>query len=247
MKGGINKQLIKVLEVEGVGCESKARYDELLYHVILVKVGCDVEGVTVSELIRFLSKFYRGVKKNTLVRRVHRVLDRLQDEGLVFTEVVGRYRFVRLTLAGWREFRQAVDLIKSVISTKPGGVGLSKASLTTTLTSSGVSGGESGASDSECEGEDGSKGPLREVPLSRRARKALEELVEKYEEKVMFLRQIPKFRASYDWWRIARVLYTKDLDKITEFDKERLGITFEAWKDEVKGKVLVFLMKRITW
>jgi hypothetical protein len=110
LKGGINKQLIKVLEVEGVGCESKARYDELLYHVILVKVGCDVDGVTVSQLVRFLSKFYRDVKKDTLVRKVHRVLDRLEAEGLVFTEVVGRYRFVRLTLAGWRELGRAVDL-----------------------------------------------------------------------------------------------------------------------------------------
>ena len=78
--------------------------------IVLVKVGCDVDGVTVSQLVRFLSKFYRDVKKDTLVRKVHRVLDRLEAEGLVFTEVVGRYRFVRLTLAGWRELGRAVDL-----------------------------------------------------------------------------------------------------------------------------------------
>ncbi len=192
--------------------------------IVLVKVGCDVDGVTVTQLVRFLGRFYRGVKRDTLVRKVHRVLDRLQDEGLVFTEVVGRYRFVRLTLAGWKEFRRAVDLIRSIISTKP-------VSSKATLTTSGVS----GAGDGECEG------PLKEVPLDRGARKALEELVEEYEDRIMFLRQIPKFRASYDWWRIARVLYTKDLDKITEFDKERLGVTFEAWKDEAKEKVLVFL------
>jgi len=198
---------------------------------ILVKVGCSIEGVAVTQLVRFLSRFYRGVKRGTLIRRVHRILDELEAEGLVFTEVVGRYRFVRLTLAGWRELVWAVDLIKDVISTKLVGSGGLKTTLTTTLMS-----GRSGASDSE-----GKEGPLKEVPLDRKARKALEELVEEYEDRIMFLRQIPKFRASYDWWVVARTLYTKDLDKITEFDKERLGLTFEAWKDEAEEKVIVFL------
>jgi 2-C-methyl-D-erythritol 4-phosphate cytidylyltransferase len=37
------------------------------------------------------------------------------------------------------------------------------------------------------------------------------------------------------------VLYTKDLNRITEFGKERLGLTFETWKEDVKDKVLVFI------
>jgi len=36
-------------------------------------------------------------------------------------------------------------------------------------------------------------------------------------------------------------IYTKDLDIIMEFDKEKLGLTFEAWKEETKDMVLVFL------
>jgi len=148
-------------------------------------------------------------------------------------------------------------LIRSVISTKPGGCRSSNTTLTTVLTV-----GRSEASGSECEGvssvSDGANGnsnngvdngvngsaevgPLKEVPLSRGARKALEELLEEYEGREYRFSFIPKFRASQDWWKVARVLYTKDLDRITEFDKERLGLTFEAWKDEAKEKVLVFL------
>ena len=115
LKGCINNLLIKLLECErGAVKNSEVKCynhdNTLLYIVTLVKVGCDVDGVTVSQLVRFLGRFYRDVKRDTLVRKVHRVLDRLEAEGLVFTEVVGRYRFVRLTLAGWRELGRAVDL-----------------------------------------------------------------------------------------------------------------------------------------
>ncbi|WP_457549804.1 hypothetical protein [Archaeoglobus sp.] len=89
--------------------------------------------------------------------------------------------------------------------------------------------------------KESSKASLKGKPLSRAEWKVLKDLIEEFEDSRMALRQIPNFRASYDWWLVAKTLYTKDLDKITEFDKERLGLTFEAWKEEVKDKVLVFL------
>lgn len=83
------------------------KWDGLL---ILVKLGCTITGLTAPHLVRFLRRYYRGLSKEALIRRVHRALDRLEAKGLVTTEVVGKYRFARLTGEGLRLFWVAVDL-----------------------------------------------------------------------------------------------------------------------------------------
>ena len=63
-------------------------------------------------MVRFLKKFYKCLSKQALIRRVHRVLDRLEAKGLVKTEVIGSYRFARLTERGLKAIPEAVDSIK---------------------------------------------------------------------------------------------------------------------------------------
>ena len=85
------------------------RVDEAL---ILVKLRGEFSGLVVPYLVRFFKKFYRHLSKPALIRRVHRALDRLKDKGLINSEVIGTYRFVKLTEAGYRAIPEAVDLIR---------------------------------------------------------------------------------------------------------------------------------------
>ena len=82
-----------------IGCidldQKKVSDGEVDQALILVKLRGDYSGLTVPQLIRFLEKFYRSLSKQALIRRVHRALDRLENEGLVKTEVIGSYRFAR--------------------------------------------------------------------------------------------------------------------------------------------------------
>ena len=60
------------------------KWDELLIHV---KLGSTITGITVPHLVRFLRRYYRGLSKDALIRRVHRALDRLETEGLVNNKI----------------------------------------------------------------------------------------------------------------------------------------------------------------
>ena len=235
-------------------------WTKLLRLLIFVKIGCEVTGVTVPHLVRFLKRYYRGLSKDALIRRVHRALDRLETEGLVTTEVVGRYRFARLTGAGFRELGRVVDLIKCLTSTKPtletvlddyfdgkvksgskargGGVGNDQSrgegSGVGSVQSRGVVSGE---------GSEQSRGEVKDIGIviDRATRRAMKAVLKEFEERRALLRLIPSYRASKDWWIIAREIYTKPLDRVTDFDRERLGLTFEAWKEVVRDRVLLFL------
>ncbi len=52
---------------------------------------------------------------------------------------------------------------------------------------------------------------------------------------------LPNYRASQEWWDVARRLLIKPPVEYTEFDKEYLELSFETWRDNVKEKVLVFV------
>ena len=55
--------------------------------LIHVKLGSTITGITVPHLVRFLRRYYRGLSKDALIRRVHRALDRLETEGLVNNKI----------------------------------------------------------------------------------------------------------------------------------------------------------------
>jgi len=136
-----------------------------------------------------LGKYYKHLSKDALIKRVHRALDKLEQKGLVVTEVVGSFRFARLTKQGLLSIPAAVDSIKLFVCTKP----------------------------------------------------ALKKVVEEDFKDYQLMEVIPNYRASQEWWEISRKLLPKPPAEYTEFDKEVLALTFEAWKDEVKRRVLVFV------
>lgn len=85
---------------------SDVRCDEAL---ILVKLRGSISGITASQLVRFFRKVYRHLSKQALIKRVHRVLDKLKAEGLVKSEVISNFRFARLTEKGHSSIPDAVD------------------------------------------------------------------------------------------------------------------------------------------
>jgi len=100
--------------------------------------------------------------------------------------------------------------------------------------------GDKGGEGSNGSGGEGVK-KFEVIPLDRATRRAMKALAEELEERSLLLNLIPDYRASKDWWIVARSIYTKPLDQVDDFDRERLGLTFEAWKEIVKSKVLLFL------
>jgi DNA-binding transcriptional ArsR family regulator len=175
--GCIDRELKNLSDISG---------DEAL---VIVKLREDISGLTAPQLVRFFRKFYEHLSKQALIKRVHRALDKLEEKGLVITEVVGSIRFARLTKQGVLSVPVAVDLIKSYVCTKP----------------------------------------------------TLEKVVEDHVSVHRLMEVMPNYRASQEWWEISRKLLPKPPAEYTKFDKEVLALTFEAWKDEVKRKVLVFV------
>ena len=72
--------------------------DEL---VILLKLRQEFTGLTVTQLAQFLrKKLYSKAPKKKIQKKVHRILDKLEEKGLVQTETIGNYRFAKITLKG---------------------------------------------------------------------------------------------------------------------------------------------------
>ncbi len=86
-------------------------FDEI---VILLKLRRELTGLTVSQLADFLvKKLYSKASKKEIQKKVHIILDKLEEKGLVKTETIGNYRFAKITLKGLRFLAQqglAVDL-----------------------------------------------------------------------------------------------------------------------------------------
>jgi len=80
--------------------------------LILVKLREDFSGLAVPQIVRFLRRFYRHLSKQALIKRVHRALDELEERGLVITEIIGSFRFARLTKRGLASIPDAVDSIR---------------------------------------------------------------------------------------------------------------------------------------
>jgi len=55
-------------------------------------------GLTVSQIARYLRKLYPELSKRQ--KKVHRILDKLEEKGFVKTEKIGNFRFARITLSG---------------------------------------------------------------------------------------------------------------------------------------------------
>ena len=80
--------------------------------LILVKLRSDYSGLAVSQIARFLKRYYRHLSKSALIKRIHRALDKLEEKGLVITEIISSFRFARLTEKGLASIPDAVDLIR---------------------------------------------------------------------------------------------------------------------------------------
>ena len=104
---------------------SHKNFDEL---AILLKLKQEFTGLTVTQLARFLrKKLYPKAPKKEILKKVHRILDKLEKDGLVKTKTVkyplgdGKHRFAKITLRGIRflaEQRLAVDSNYKVGCTK---------------------------------------------------------------------------------------------------------------------------------
>jgi len=57
-------------------------------------------GLTASQLSRFLRKFYPELSKKQRQKKVHRILNKLEEKGFVKTEKIGNFRFAKITLSG---------------------------------------------------------------------------------------------------------------------------------------------------
>ena len=82
--------------------------------LILVKLRSDYSGLAVSQIARFLKRYYRHLSKSALIKRIHRALDKLEEKGLVITEIISSFRFARLTEKGLASIPDAVDLTATV-------------------------------------------------------------------------------------------------------------------------------------
>lgn len=75
--------------------------------------------MTVTQLTRFLvRKLYSKAPKKEIQKKIHRVLDKFEEKGLVKTETIGNFRFAKITLEGLRFLAQqglAVDWISSFL------------------------------------------------------------------------------------------------------------------------------------
>ncbi len=67
---------------------------------VLLMLKKEFTGLTASQLARFLRKLYPELSKKQRQRKVHRILDKLEEKGFVKTEKIGNFRFARITLGG---------------------------------------------------------------------------------------------------------------------------------------------------
>ena len=79
-------------------------FDEI---AILLKLREEFTGLTVTQLARFLrKKLYPKTSKKEIQKKVHCILNKLEEKGFVNTETIGNYRFAKITLEGIRFLRK---------------------------------------------------------------------------------------------------------------------------------------------
>ena len=88
---------------------TRSDFDEI---VILLKLREEFTGLTVTQLSRFLAKkLYSKASKKEIQKKVHRILDKLEEKGLVKTKTIGNYRFAKITPEGLRFLAQTVGRV----------------------------------------------------------------------------------------------------------------------------------------
>lgn len=70
---------------------------------------------------------------------------------------------------------------------------------------------------------------------------AFKEVVEDFVKKQHLMDVLPNYRASREWWDVARRLLIKAPSEYTNFDREYLELSFDTWKEEIRNKVLIFV------
>jgi len=78
---------------------------------ILIMLKKEFTGLTASQLARFLRKLYPELSKKQRQKKVHRILNKLEEKGFVKTEKIGNFRFARLTLEGVLFLAKVADKI----------------------------------------------------------------------------------------------------------------------------------------
>ncbi|ADB58900.1 hypothetical protein Arcpr_1857 (plasmid) [Archaeoglobus profundus DSM 5631] len=77
--------------------------DHLEEAVVLLRLREELTGLTVTQLARFLrKKLYPKASKREIYKKVHRILDKLEEKEFVKTKTIGNYRFAKITLEGLR-------------------------------------------------------------------------------------------------------------------------------------------------
>jgi len=84
-------------------------FDEI---AILLKLREEFTGLTVTQLSRFLvKKLYSKASKKENQKKVHRILDKLEEKGSVKTKTIGNYRFAKITLESLRFLAQQESIV----------------------------------------------------------------------------------------------------------------------------------------
>ena len=67
---------------------------------VLIMLKKEFTGLTVSQIARYLRKLYPELSKRQRQKKVHRILNKLEEKSFVKTETIGNFRFARITLSG---------------------------------------------------------------------------------------------------------------------------------------------------
>ena len=85
---------------------------------ILIMLKKEFTGLTASQLARFLRRLYPELSKKQRQKKVHRILDKLEEKGFVKTEKIGNFRFAKITLSGVLFLAKNADEVDSIKSTE---------------------------------------------------------------------------------------------------------------------------------
>ena len=85
---------------------------------VLFMLKKEFTGLTASQLARFLRRLYPELSKKQRQKKVHRILDKLEEKGFVKTEKIGNFRFAKITLSGVLFLAKNADEVDSIKSTE---------------------------------------------------------------------------------------------------------------------------------
>ena len=82
---------------------------------VLAVLKKEFTGLTVSQIARFLRKLYPELSKRQRQKKVHRILNKLEEKGFVKTETIGNFRFARITLSGVLFLAKVADEVDLIL------------------------------------------------------------------------------------------------------------------------------------